>query len=102
MSNWCRSAASLVRLDLPEAEAQRGRLATGVVYVDSFGNLRLAGGVADLHAALGAIEPGTALLVDYSAARGGFNALAASETGGTPEASRRGDRCSIRSSAYAA
>jgi S-adenosylmethionine hydrolase len=84
---------TLVRLDLPEAEAQQGRLATGVVYVDSFGNLRLAGGVAELHAALGPIEPGTVLLVDYSAARGGFNALAASETGTTTTASsRRGDR----------
>jgi S-adenosylmethionine hydrolase len=81
---------SLVRLDLPEAEAQQGRLATGVVYVDSFGNLRLAGGLADLQAALGPVEPGTALLVDYSAARGGFDALAASETGGAR--SRRGDR----------
>ncbi len=84
--------ASLVRLDLPEAEAQPGRLATGVVYVDSFGNLRLAGGVAELHAALGPIEPGTALLVDYSAARGGFTALAASETGSAAAPARRGDR----------
>ena len=81
---------SLVRLDLPEPEAQPGRLATGVVYVDSFGNLRLAGGLADLETALGTVEPGTALLVDYSAARGGFDALAASETGGAR--SRRGDR----------
>ena len=83
-------ATSLVRLDLPEPEAQPGRLATGVVYVDSFGNLRLAGGIADLESALGPVEPGTGLLVDYSAARGGFSALAASETGGG--ASRRGDR----------
>lgn len=82
--------ATLVRLDLPEPEAQQGRLATGVVYVDSFGNLRLAGGVADLEQALGSVEPGTALIVDYSAAQGGFNALAASETGAAR--SRRGDR----------
>ena len=91
-------AGTLVRLDLPEPEARQGRLATGVVYVDSFGNLRLAGGVADLHAALGPVEPGTPLMVDYSAARGGFSALAASETGGEGAAgagaatSRRGDR----------
>ncbi|HEX3265201.1 MAG TPA: SAM-dependent chlorinase/fluorinase [Candidatus Limnocylindrales bacterium] len=83
-------AASLVRLDLPEPEARQGRLATGVVYVDSFGNLRLAGGVADLQAALGPVEAGTGLIVDYSAARGGFSALAASETGDA--AARRGDR----------
>jgi S-adenosylmethionine hydrolase len=87
----------LVRLDLPEPAVQPGRLATGVVYVDSFGNLRLAGGVAELHAALGPVEPGTPLMVDYSAARGGFSALAASETGGesaSDEAAtaRRGDR----------
>lgn len=82
--------ASLVRLDLPEPQAQQGRLATGVVYVDSFGNLRLAGGVVDLTAALGRVEPGTSLMVDYSAARGGFSALAASETGADP--ARRGDR----------
>ena len=81
---------TLVRLDLPEPEALPGRLSTGVVYVDSFGNLRLAGGVVDLEAALGKVEPGTALLVDYSAARGGFNALVASETGNA--GSRRGDR----------
>ena len=80
----------LVRLDLPEPEVREGRLVTGVVYVDSFGNLRLAGGAADLHAALGEVEPGTALLVDYSAARGGFSALAASETGAAD--GRRGDR----------
>ncbi len=58
---------TLVRLHLPEPEVQPGRLSSGVVYVDSFGNLRLAGGVADLEAALGAVEPGTGLLVDYSA-----------------------------------
>lgn len=81
---------TLVRLDLPEPEVQSGRLATGVVYVDSFGNLRLAGGVTDLDAALGKVEPGTGLIVDYSAARGGFNALAASATGAA--AARRGDR----------
>ncbi len=80
----------LVRLDLPEPEAHQGRLATGVVYVDSFGNLRLAGGVTDLHAALGPVEPGTGLIVDYSAARGGFSALAASETGAAD--AWRGDR----------
>jgi S-adenosylmethionine hydrolase len=81
---------NLVRLDLPEPEARKGRLATGVVYVDSFGNLRLAGGVSDLQAALGPVEPGTGLIVDYSAARGGFSALAASETGAAD--ARRGDR----------
>ena len=41
-----------------------------MVYVDSFGNLRLAGGVAELVAALGTVEPGTGLIVDYSAGPG--------------------------------
>jgi S-adenosylmethionine hydrolase len=36
------------------------------------------------------VEPGTGLIVDYSAARGGFSALAASETGAAD--ARRGDR----------
>ena len=56
---------SLVRLALPVAEVEDGRLATGVVYIDSFGNLRLAGGLAELLAALGAVEPGTGLIVDF-------------------------------------
>lgn len=60
--------ATLVRLDLPEPEVQDGRLSTGVVYVDSFGNLRLAGGVAELTSALGAVEPGTGLIVDFGGA----------------------------------
>lgn len=54
-------AASLARLDLPRAEVERGRLATGVTYVDSFGNLRLAGGAADLVASVGPLEPGARL-----------------------------------------
>ncbi|HXG26604.1 MAG TPA: SAM-dependent chlorinase/fluorinase [Candidatus Binatia bacterium] len=56
--------ASLVRLDLPDATTEPGRLSTGVTYVDSFGNLRLAGGLADLEAALGDIEPGTGLILE--------------------------------------
>jgi S-adenosylmethionine hydrolase len=85
---------TLVRLELPEPEAQQGRLATGVVYVDSFGNLRLAGGVVDLQAALGPVEPGTTLMVDYSAPRGGISSLATAEgaKSAAAEGSRRGDR----------
>jgi S-adenosylmethionine hydrolase len=63
--------ASLVRLDLPEAAVSRGRLATGVMYVDSFGNLRLAGGLAELRAALGDVEPGAGLILELGAAGGG-------------------------------
>ena len=43
-----------------------GRLATEVAYVDSFGNLRLAGGVAELAAALGPVEPGAPLELSLS------------------------------------
>jgi S-adenosylmethionine hydrolase len=55
---------ALARLDLPEATVGRGRLATGVTYVDSFGNLRLAGGPAELRAALGEVEPGAGLILE--------------------------------------
>jgi S-adenosylmethionine hydrolase len=59
--------ASLARLDLPEATIERGRLATGVTYVDSFGNLRLAGGPAELREALGKVEPGAGLILEIGA-----------------------------------
>ena len=62
---------TLVRLDLPEAVVGRGRLATGVTYVDSFGNLRLAGGVEQLREALGEVEPGAGLILELGAAGGG-------------------------------
>jgi S-adenosylmethionine hydrolase len=62
---------TLVRLDLPEAVVGRGRLATGVTYVDSFGNLRLAGGVAQLREALGEVEPGAGLILELGTAAGG-------------------------------
>jgi hypothetical protein len=54
---------TLVELAAAMATASDGHLATEVVYVDSFGNLRLAGGVAELAAALGPVEPGTRLEV---------------------------------------
>jgi hypothetical protein len=59
--------ASLARLELPEASVERGRLATGVMYVDSFGNLRLAGGLVELRAALGEVEPGAGLILEIGA-----------------------------------
>jgi len=56
-------SATLVELAAATAIVSDGHLATQVVYVDSFGNLRLAGGVAELVAALGPVEPGTRLQV---------------------------------------
>ena len=49
---------------LPEATVQAGALETSVIYVDSFGNLRLAGTQRDLEAALGPLGPGTLLRID--------------------------------------
>ncbi len=55
--------ATLVELAAATATVSDGHLGTQVVYVDSFGNLRLAGGVAELAAALGPVSPGTRLEV---------------------------------------
>ena len=43
----------LVGLPVPALDVREGRIGTEVVYVDSFGNLRLAGGRAELEAAFG-------------------------------------------------
>jgi hypothetical protein len=58
--------ATLVELAAATALASEGHLATEVVYVDSFGNLRLAGGVAELAAALGPVEAGARLAVSLT------------------------------------
>ncbi len=50
--------ANLVRLPAPRARATRGRIETEVTYVDSFGNLRLAGGRVDLASAFGQVADG--------------------------------------------
>ena len=47
---------SLVRLPAPRPRATDGLLETEVTYVDSFGNLRLAGGRDDLVAAFGSLD----------------------------------------------
>ena len=57
--------AGLVRLPFPEPVVEPGRLRSAVVYIDSFGNLRLAGGPADLAAAIGPLEPGRPLRVTF-------------------------------------
>jgi S-adenosylmethionine hydrolase len=53
--------ASLVRLAPARAVIDGETLTTTVTYVDSFGNVRLAGGLAELAAATGAGGPGAAL-----------------------------------------
>ena len=53
--------AELVRLPGLAAQVEDGTLETGVAYVDSFGNLRLAARPGDLAAALGDVDPGARL-----------------------------------------
>lgn len=65
----------LVRLDLPAPQIQPGALATAVLYVDTFGNVKLAGERADLEAALGGLAAGDALLLDVEASNGSRRAL---------------------------
>ena len=61
---------SIVSLRFPDATIAPGVLETSVVYVDSFGNLRLAGDRADLAAAIGPLEPGRRLAVTFPATGG--------------------------------
>jgi hypothetical protein len=58
--------AALVRLEWPEARVRAGALETAIVYVDSFGNIKLVGEVADLEAALGRIAYGDQLRLRWS------------------------------------
>ena len=63
--------ADLVRLPEPEPSVREGAIETVVTYVDSFGNLRLAGGRADLDAAFGSLADGDALLTEFGASADG-------------------------------
>jgi S-adenosyl-L-methionine hydrolase (adenosine-forming) len=62
--------ASIVRLPFPEPTVRDGGLDTTVVYVDSFGNLRFAGVPDDLTAAIGPLEPGRRLRVEFGSVNG--------------------------------
>lgn len=53
----------LVRLDWPEPQANDGELTTAVIYLDTFGNAKFAGGSADLSAALGGLSFGESVTV---------------------------------------
>jgi S-adenosylmethionine hydrolase len=61
---------TLVRLPQPAATVADGRIDTVVTYVDSFGNIRLAGSGAELEGAFGALADGDALRVELAAADG--------------------------------
>jgi len=56
---------SLVRLPEPAAVVAEGGIETVVTYVDSFGNIRLAGGRDDLEAAFGRLEDGVPLVAEF-------------------------------------
>ena len=56
---------TLVRLPEPAARASDGSIDTVVTYVDSFGNLRLAGGGDELASAFGEMAEGTPLTVAF-------------------------------------
>ncbi|MEO7663907.1 MAG: SAM-dependent chlorinase/fluorinase [Candidatus Limnocylindrales bacterium] len=58
----------LVRLDFPRPVARDGGLDTTVIFIDSFGNIRLAGEPADLEAAIGPLDPGRELAIEFGAA----------------------------------
>jgi S-adenosylmethionine hydrolase len=51
-------AADLVQLDLPKASIDDGTLVTSVLFVDRFGNSRVAGEASDLAALKGSLAPG--------------------------------------------
>ena len=61
---------SLVELEPPSADVALVALETAVVYVDSFGNLRIASSRAELGAAIGPLEPGRRLAVTFGATAG--------------------------------
>lgn len=61
---------SLIRLPVAEPVARDGGLDSAVLYVDSFGNLRLAGVPDDLHQAIGELKPGRELEVEFGAVNG--------------------------------
>jgi len=69
--------STLARLDVPAARVDPGVLATGVTYVDSFGNLRLAGSPVDLAAALGPVDAGETLALELGGAPAGPTAVLA-------------------------
>jgi S-adenosylmethionine hydrolase len=67
---------TLVRLPEPTATAADGTIETVVTYVDSFGNVRLAGGSSELGASFGELSDGAPLLVEF----GGPEAAVREET----------------------
>jgi hypothetical protein len=60
------AASDLVRLEWPAPTLADGELRAAIVYVDTFGNLKLGALAADLAAACGDLEPGAPLAISWS------------------------------------
>ena len=61
---------SLVSISWPEPIVGQGALESSIVYIDSFGNLRLAGGSRDLARAVGELSQGRPLELEFAASHG--------------------------------
>src|SRR5262245_43728896 len=61
---------SLVRILFPEPVVRDGMLESPIVYIDSFGNLRLAGDSADLARAVGELTQGRSFELEFAPANG--------------------------------
>jgi S-adenosylmethionine hydrolase len=77
------ASEGLVQLDFPKPGVAPGVLETTVLFVDSFGNLRLSGVPADLEAAVGPLTGGRGLVVTFAAADGAPGVTAAVPWGRT-------------------
>ncbi|MBA2718976.1 MAG: SAM-dependent chlorinase/fluorinase [Chloroflexi bacterium] len=64
-------SAALVASPIREPVIEPGRLVSSVVYVDTFGNVKLAGLRADLEAALGVVAPGDRLTLRVGSTQSG-------------------------------
>jgi S-adenosyl-L-methionine hydrolase (adenosine-forming) len=62
---------SLAAIPFPAPEIGDGVLNSSIVYIDSFGNLRLAGEAGDLARAVGELTVGRAFRLEFAAANGG-------------------------------
>jgi len=61
---------SLVEIEFPTPTVRDGSFESAVVYVDSFGNLRIAGESGDLARAVGELAPGRVFEVEFGPANG--------------------------------
>ncbi len=59
--------ASLIRLETPRPRVLEGALETEIVHVMIYGNVTFTGTVADLEAALGPLEPGRPVVLEFAA-----------------------------------